>query len=122
MAPILAGGVFYVLLRLLGDLLWKGDQMTSILLFFLAILPAYPIYAFLYAFFGGWEDDTLAEVRRAAELSSFMKPLARLFWAASRLGARVSPLHGRFKMPIRAEALAEAASLTQERVSLVDQS
>jgi O-antigen/teichoic acid export membrane protein len=119
-APLLAGGVFYLLLRLLGDLLWKGDQVTSILLFFLAILPAYPIYAFLYAFFGGWEDDTLAEVRRAAELSSFMKPLARLFWSASRLGARISPLHGRFKMPIRAEALAEAASLTQERVSLVE--
>jgi O-antigen/teichoic acid export membrane protein len=121
-APILAGSVFYLLLRLLGDLLWKGDQMTSILLLFLAILPAYPIYAFLYAFFGGWEDDTLEEVHRAAELSSFMKPLARLFWAASRLGARLSPLHGRFKIPIRSAALEEAASLTRERVSLVDRS
>jgi hypothetical protein len=49
-----------------------------------------------------------------------MRPLARLFWVASRLGARVSPLHGCFKIPIRQEALAEAASLTRERVSLTD--
>jgi O-antigen/teichoic acid export membrane protein len=119
-APILAGIVFYILLRLLGDLIWKGDQISSILLLFIAFLPAYPIYAFLYAFFGGWEDDTLEEVHRAAELSNFMRPLARLFWVASRLGARVSPLHGCFKIPIRQEALAEAASLTRERVSLTD--
>jgi O-antigen/teichoic acid export membrane protein len=121
-APILAGSVFFIILYLLGNLVWKGDQVTSILLFFLAILPAYPIFAFLYAFFGGWEDGTLEEVHRAAELSSFMKPFARLFYTASRLGARISPLHNRFKIPIRSEALAEAASLTNERVSLVDQS
>jgi O-antigen/teichoic acid export membrane protein len=119
-APILAGSAFFVILRLLGDLIWKGDQVTSILLFFIAILPAYPIYAFLYAFFGGWEDETLEEVHRAAELSSFMRPLARLFVAASRLGARISPLHGRFKIPIRQAALDEAATLTRERVSLVE--
>jgi O-antigen/teichoic acid export membrane protein len=118
-APLLAGGVFYVILRLIGNLVWKGDQVSSILLFFIAILPAYPIYAFLYAFFGGWEDDTLEEVHRAAELSNFMRPMARLFYAASHLGARISPLHGRFKIPIRQEALAEAASLTRERVDLV---
>jgi hypothetical protein len=48
-----------------------------------------------------------------------MKPLAWLFWAASRLGARLSPLHGRFPIGIRAEALAEAKALQDERVSLV---
>jgi hypothetical protein len=34
------------------------------------------LFAFLYAFFGGWDDETLEEVHRAAALSSFMKPLA----------------------------------------------
>jgi hypothetical protein len=82
-------------------------------------VPSYPIFAFLYAFFGGWDDETLAEVKRAASLASFMKPLAWLFWAASALGARISPLHGRFPVRIRAEALAEARALEAERVSLV---
>ena len=45
-------------------------------------------------------------------------PLAWLFWAASDLGARISPLHGRFPIGIYAAALAEAGSLKQERIEL----
>jgi hypothetical protein len=74
---------------------------------------------FLYAFFGGWDNDTLGEVKQAASMASFMKPLAWLFWAASVLGARISPLHGRFPIRIRREALMEAKALEQERVNLV---
>ncbi|HOU25257.1 MAG TPA: hypothetical protein PLN42_13560, partial [Anaerolineae bacterium] len=80
--------------------------------------PSFPLYAFFYSLFGGWDDDTLAELKRAAELSGLMKPLARLFWRASALGARLSPLHGRFPIDIRAEAMAEAELLTRERVRL----
>ena len=47
-----------------------------------------------------------------------MRPLAWLFWAATALGARMSPLHGRFPIDIRPAALAEARSLTKERVQL----
>ena len=118
-APVLAGGINYLFLRWVTGLIWKNEQMTSVLIFFIALVPSYPIFAFLYAFFGGWDDDTLAEVRQAASLASFMKPLAWLFWAASALGARLSPLHGRFPIGIRAEALREARDLQEERVSLV---
>jgi hypothetical protein len=87
-------------------------------MFLVAILPSYPLFAFFYALCGGWDDATLAEVRRAAGLCTFMRPLAWLFWAASDLGARISPLHGRFPIRIYAEALAEAGSLKQERIEL----
>ncbi len=109
----------YAILRWVTGLIWQNEQITSIVIFFIALVPSYPIFAFLYAFFGGWDDETLAEVRLAASLASFMKPLAWLFWAASRLGARLSPLHGRFPISIRAEALLEAKALQDERVSLV---
>ena len=118
-APLLAGLAHYALLRWVTGLIWKNEQITSIVIFFVALVPSYPIFAFLYAFFGGWDDDTLAEVHLAASLASFMKPLAWLFWAASALGARISPLHGRFPIGIRAEALREARELQNERVSLV---
>jgi hypothetical protein len=118
-APVLAGLAHYAFLRWLTGLVWRGDQITSVLIFFIAMVPAYPVYAFLYAFFGGWDDETLGEMRLAAELASFMRPLARLFWAASRLGARLSPLHGRFPITIRAAALREAQELEEARVSLV---
>jgi O-antigen/teichoic acid export membrane protein len=118
-APVLAGLCNYALLRWVTGLVWNNDQLTSVLIFFIALVPSFPIFAFLYAFFGGWDDDTLEEVHRAASLASFMKPLAWLFWAASVQGARISPLHGRFPIAIRAEALAEAKALQNERVSLV---
>jgi O-antigen/teichoic acid export membrane protein len=117
-APLLAGVAHYAVVRWVGGLIWHNNQVTSILMFLVAILFSYPVYAFFYGLLGGWDDDNLNEVKRAVELSSFMKPLAWLFWAATALGARISPLHGRFPILIRSAALKEARSLTEERVDL----
>ena len=119
-APLLAGAVHYAVLRWIGGFIWQGagDQVSSVLLFLVAILPSYPLYVFCYALFGGWDEATLGEVRQAVRLCSFMRPLAWVFWAASAAGARLSPLHGRFPIPIRAEALAEAETLKRERIAL----
>jgi len=117
-APLLAGTVHYAILRWLGGLIWQREQITSVLIFLIGILPSFPLYAFLYGLFGGWDDGTLAELRHAVNLSGFMRPLAWLFWRATALGARLSPLHGRFPIDIRAAAVEEAKGLTAERVRL----
>jgi len=117
-APLLASAAHFAVLRWFTGLLWRGEQVSSVLIFFIGILPSFPLFAFFYGLFGGWDDDTLAELRRAADLSSFMRPLAWLFWAATALGARVSPLHGRFPIDVRKAALAEARTLMEERVQL----
>ncbi|MBC7228668.1 MAG: hypothetical protein H5T61_15785 [Thermoflexales bacterium] len=118
-APLLAGAAHYLVLRWLTGLVWQGDQVTSVLIFFIGILLSFPLFAFFYGLFGGWDDATLAEVRRAVGLTSFVRPLAWLFWGASALGARISPLHGRFPITIYAAAMEEAHSLTGERVRLI---
>jgi O-antigen/teichoic acid export membrane protein len=118
-APLLAGAAHYALVRWVTGFIWQADQITSVLIFFVGIVPSFPVFAFLYGVFGGWDDDTLAELKSAAELSGFVRPLAVwAFWAPSALGARISPLHGRFPIDIRAPALAEARTLTEERVRL----
>jgi len=117
-APLLAGAVHYAILRWLGGLIWQREQITSVLIFFIGILPSFPLYAFFYGLFGGWDDDTLGELRRAVDLSGFMRPLAWVFWRSTALGARLSPLHGRFPIDIRAAAVEEAKGLTEERVRL----
>jgi len=117
-APLLAGMAHYATLRWIGGFIWQGNQITSVIILVLAILPSYPLFAFFYGLFGGWDDATLDEVRRAAELTTFVKPFARLFWKSTSLGARISPLHNRFPITIRQAAFDEAASLTGERVSL----
>ncbi len=117
-APLLAGGVHYLLLRWLCGLIWRGDQITSVLIFFLGILPSFPLFAFLYGLFGGWDDETLDELRQSVPLASFMRPLAWLFWRCTHWGARLSPLHGKFPITLRSQAMAEARSLMDDRVDL----
>jgi len=117
-APLLAGAVHYVILRWLTGLIWQGEQITSVIIIFIGILLSFPLVAFLYALFGGWDDATLAELRRSADLAGFMRPFARLFWSASTFGVRLSPLHGRVPIDIRPAAVEEARTLTAEKVSL----
>jgi O-antigen/teichoic acid export membrane protein len=117
-APFLAGVVHYAILRWISGLIWRGDQLTSILILAIAILPSFPLFAFFYGLFGGWDDATLGEVQRAVGISTFVKPFAWLFWKSTALGARLSPLHNRFPITNRQAALEEAISLTHERVSL----
>ncbi|MBC7265134.1 MAG: hypothetical protein H5T64_12380 [Chloroflexi bacterium] len=117
-APLLAGAAHYAVLRWVTGWIWQRDQVTSVLIFFIGILPSYPLFAFFYGLFGGWDDEALVELQRSADLSALIRPFAWLFWAATALGARLSPLHGRFPIDIRPAALEEARLLTEERVGL----
>ncbi|MBN2387133.1 MAG: lipopolysaccharide biosynthesis protein [Anaerolineales bacterium] len=117
-APLLAGATHWTLLRWLTGYLWQADQISSVLIFFIGVLPSFPVFMFLYGLFGGWDDATLAELKLAADLTGFVRPLAWVAWASSALGARLSPLHGRFPINNRPPAMEEALTLTQEKVRL----
>ena len=118
-ASALAGAVHFVWLRWATGFIWKGDEITSLIILLVSLALSYPVYAFLYGLFGGWDDNTLGEFGRGTNLASFMRPMARLFYHASRLGARISPLHGRFPITIYDEARREAEALTEEKVALL---
>jgi len=117
-APVLAGAAHYFLLRWVTGLIWRGDPITSVVIFLVGILFSYPVFAFFYGLFGGWDQRTLEELRLGAEIAGMMKPFAKLFWASSAFGARVSPLHNLFPITIYDEAVAEARGLSLERVKL----
>jgi O-antigen/teichoic acid export membrane protein len=118
-APLLAATVHYLLMNELSALIWKGDQITSILIFFIGILPSLPVFMFLYGIFGGWDDATLNEFREAATMTGPMRGMVTwMMVKPTALGARLSPLNNRFPITIRAAAMAEARSLTEEKVKL----
>lgn len=117
-APLLAGAVHYVILRWVTAMIWQGDEITSIIIFLVGILFSIPLYSFLYGLFGGWDDDALQEFWRAVDMQPFLRFMSWIFCASSALGARISPLHNRFPITIRDAAMAEAASLTAQRVDL----
>jgi O-antigen/teichoic acid export membrane protein len=118
-ASVLAGIVHYAWLRVVTGWIWQGDEITSLIILLLALIASFPAYAFFYGWFGGWDDNTLSEFDRGTKLTSFMKPMARLFYRASVWGTRYSPLHGRFPITIYDEARTEAELLTEERVALI---
>ncbi len=117
-APLLAGATHWALLRWLTGYLWHADQISSVLIFFIGVLPSFPVFLFLYGLFGGWDQATLDEFKLAAGLTGFVRPLAWVMWASSSLGARLSPLTGRFPITNRPAAMEEARQLTAERVRL----
>ncbi|MBN2047775.1 MAG: lipopolysaccharide biosynthesis protein [Anaerolineaceae bacterium] len=120
-APLGAMLLHYAVIRWLMGLIWQGEEWTSVLIFFLAILPSFPLYAFFYALVGGWDKGTLEELEQGAKLAGVMKPLAMVFYWASARGAKLSPLHDRFPVAIREDALVEAKELMKIRVDLVAQ-
>jgi O-antigen/teichoic acid export membrane protein len=118
-APLLAGTVHYCILWGINSLIWKGDQITSVLIFLIGILPSFPLYIFLYGLFGGWDKDTLAELKDAVALTGSVRWLTRWgVYEPTALAARISPLNNRFPITIRLEAMKEAKALTEEKVKL----
>jgi O-antigen/teichoic acid export membrane protein len=118
-APLLAGAAHFGVLSLVNRFIWKGDQITSVIIFFIGILPSFPVYMFFYGLFGGWDRDTLEELRSAAAISGSVKGLIR--WGMvepTALGARLSPLNNRFPVTNRPEAMLEAEALTEAKVKL----
>ena len=118
-APLAAAGIHYVLLDRLAGLLWHADQISSILIFFIGVLPSLPVFMFLYGLVGGWDRGTLNEFSESAAMTGPLRGLVSwLMVKPTALGARLSPLDNRFPICIRADALDEARSLTLEKVRL----
>ena len=118
-APLLAAATHFGVLSLLNSFIWKGDQITSVLIFFIGILPSFPLYIFFYGLFGGWDNATLDELKDAVALTGNVRGLVRWgFYEPTLFGARLSPLNGRFPIAIHDEAMKEARELTEAKVKL----
>jgi O-antigen/teichoic acid export membrane protein len=119
-APVIAAGLHYLFLSLIAKFVWQGDDISSIALFFIGLVPAMPVFFFFYALAGGWDDAGLEEVIEASNMTGFLRPVVNIvFVLPSKWGARISPLHNRFPITNREAAMAEARSLTEEKVKLV---
>lgn len=119
-APVGAATAYYLFLTALARLIWQGDEITSVALFFIGLVPCMPVFFFFYALAGGWDDAGLEEAAEAGRMTGFLHPVVNvLFIAPSRWGAKLSPLHNRFPITMRPTAMTEAQELTAERVKLV---
>jgi O-antigen/teichoic acid export membrane protein len=119
-APLLAAILHYLFLSLIAKYVWQGDEISSIILFFIGLVPCMPVFFFFYALAGGWDDAGLKETVEAYQMVGFLRPVVNVvFVLPSQWGAKISPLHNRFPITMRPEAMREAQLLTEERVKLV---
>jgi len=118
-APVLAAGLHYLFLSLIASFVWQGDEISSVLLFFIGLVPAMPFFFFFYALAGGWDDAGLEEVIEASQMTGFLRSVVNIvFVLPSKWGAKLSPLHNRFPITMRKAAMVEAQALTEEKVNL----
>jgi O-antigen/teichoic acid export membrane protein len=123
-APIGAAAALYALLGIVEDWIWTPTISASVVLLLVGLTAGLAVYGFLTALLGGWDDGGIAELARATHLSGLGWPLAWLLTTAVRLGAQLSPLHGRFPATLRefAEEEARAATLgLREFSSITDE-
>jgi hypothetical protein len=111
-APVGAAAALYGLLGIVGEWVWTPTVTASIALLLGGVTVGLAVYGFLTALLGGWDDGGIAELARAMRLSGLGWPLAWLLTAAVRLGAQLSPLHGRFPATLREFAEEEARAAT----------
>jgi O-antigen/teichoic acid export membrane protein len=120
-APVIAAGLHYLFLSLIAKFVWTGDDISSIVLFFIGLLPSMPFFFFFYALAGGWDKAGLDEVTEASQMTGFLRPVVNIvFVLPSKWGAKLSPLHNRFPITMRESAMAEAKLLTEQKVKLVE--
>ncbi len=112
LAPAVSALAIYELLQLISLVWVPPTWQESAVLSLGLILPTLLLYAFLTALLGGWDDGGLNELHRAVAISGIGRPFAWLLWWTIRLGARISPLHGRFPCLLYDLAHEEAQSLT----------
>ena len=119
--PTIAALLNYIVLEIFSRLVWTNDIETSAILFLVATIPSLYIYSFFSGLTGTWDDETLAEFKRASEMVNIrgLGWLSRRFFGAVAIGAKVSPLHNRWKIDIYEEAMKEAEELTREKKQLV---
>ncbi|MFX0206191.1 MAG: hypothetical protein ACFFDT_09400, partial [Candidatus Hodarchaeota archaeon] len=117
--PVLTGILVFILSEIMCIVIWGGDIITSVIILLVGTFPMIYIASFIFGVLGGFDDNTLAEFKRAAYMAKGVGFLARgLYWAAEK-GANMSHLHNRFPISIYQEAAEEASSLTAEKKVLV---
>lgn len=109
LAPLASGALVYA--AIVGAAAWlPATRAAAIALFAAAALFAFPAGFFVIGAIGGLDPAAVDDLRRAAELSSAMRPIARLLARAGAAGARLVP---RALPPLAAEAQAEADAIVR---------
>jgi hypothetical protein len=118
--PAISAIINFFVLYFVGEFLWAiplGDKIVNTaIIFLLGIFVFLYFYAFLDGLLGGYDNNTIKELERATNMvTGKLGVLSKTLYKAARAGARISPLHDKFKIDIYEAAMKEAYDLTLEK-------
>jgi len=115
--PILVCLLFFALATAIKFFYSPSSSFEAILLIgvFLVISP---MFYFLSALLGGFDDATIHEFERATEINVLTRLMSWVPLIPTRFGAKFSPLHGTFHLTNWDLAQHEAKFITDEKVKL----
>ncbi|TXT53427.1 MAG: conserved membrane protein of unknown function [Promethearchaeota archaeon] len=120
-APMLSALINGVLLYFLGSFIFSidmGDKIiNTAIIFLLGVFLFMYLYSFLDGLFGGYDDNTLKEFERASNMvkAKGLRGMSRALYKMAAFGAKMSPLHNKFKVDIYNKGMQEAFELTLEK-------
>lgn len=123
-APISAAILNYLVMRFLSDLIFSlslGDKVINTgILYLVAMFVSITLFSFLDGFFGGFDENTLKEFKKAVLMQriKFIKTLAIALYKCAEFGTKLSPLQKVSPISIYNEAAIEAFELTLEKKTL----
>lgn len=117
--PIVTGVIVFIITEIMCSIIWGGDIVISVIILLIGTFPMIYVASFIFGFLGGFDNNTLAEFKRTAQMAKGVGFLARGLYWASEQGAKLSPLHNKFPISIYQAASDEAQSLTKEKKVLV---
>ncbi|MHA1340113.1 MAG: lipopolysaccharide biosynthesis protein [Promethearchaeota archaeon] len=122
-APLISALCTYLILRgivwIIVYNLFGIGIISAMLIFIIGLFLMEYIYIFIDSFIGGFDDNTIKELDRATKMITGVYGLARFYYKMAYLGAKISPLHNKFKVKIFELAQKEAEELTSIKKKIV---
>ena len=120
-APAIAALINWGLLEGFAKLMWKGDLVTSIVLFFCSVLIFIAFYGFLLGFFGAWDENEMKELELAKLIGHRgLNYYTTVIYYSAKLAYKIrSPFIGKSKIDLWEQAQEEMDELDRMKKKLV---
>lgn len=113
--PVLVCFLIFALAAAIKFFYSPSSTLDAIFLIIVFLLMS-PVFYFLSALLGGFDDATINEFERANQINILTRLISWVPLIPTRFGAKISPLHGKFPLKNWDKAQKEAQELTNEKV------
>jgi len=110
--------ILVCIMAILIKTFYRPDSSLDAIILVGVFFMVSPVFYFLSSLLGGFDDETIKEFKKATDLNLITRLMRWIPMIPTQLGARISPLHGKFPLKNWQAAQQEARELTLEKVNI----